>query len=308
MKCDIVKDLLPLYIENLCSSASREAVEEHLEHCETCREEYERMRREYELPLDSMGEEAFIEEKNLLEKSKQELETSFANRIMGNFFSIVSVLGLLINSAMVIITFLMYRYRYPRFYFKELGSAHVWLFILPFLPTLLAFAGRTAVSHSQKKTIIPKLLFAGTIPAILLGGFCTLFFVLIPPISSSTGNPANYMKIDGDTGKFERDILDFYPGQIPVNAKQTDYFYRRYSSIFSESLEIEASWALPADEYAAAKEQALGLGLFKNSRLSESGGNGTIISRVPPGKVTVVFEYDDRAMRVSYRAYADWEY
>ena len=46
MKCDIVKDLLPLYIENLCSSASREAVEEHLEHCETCREEYERMHRE----------------------------------------------------------------------------------------------------------------------------------------------------------------------------------------------------------------------------------------------------------------------
>lgn len=154
MKCDIVKDLLPLYIENLCSSASREAVEEHLEHCETCREEYERMRREYELPLDSMGEEAFIEEKNLFEKSKQELETSFA----------------------------------------------------------------------------------GTIPAILLGGFCTLFFVLIPPISSSTGNPANYMKIDGDTGKFERDILDFYPGQIPVNARQTDYFYRRYSSILSGSL------------------------------------------------------------------------
>lgn len=104
--------------------------------------------------MGSMGEEAFIEEKNLLEKTKQELETSFA----------------------------------------------------------------------------------GTIPAIRLGGFCTLFFVLIPPISSSTGNPANYMKIDGDTGKFERDILDFYPDQIPVNARQRDYFYRRYSSILSGSL------------------------------------------------------------------------
>jgi len=176
------------------------------------------------------------------------------------------------------------------------------------LPTLLAIAGRVAVKHSQKKPIIPKFLFVGTIPAILFGGFCTLFFVLIPPISSTTGNPANYMKIDGDAKHFEGDLLDFYPSQIPPDARQTDYFYQRYSSIFSETLKVEASWTLPPAEYEAAKQQALELGPFKNSTLSESGGNGTIIRRIPPGKVTVVFEYDDQAMRVTYRAYTGVNY
>ena len=36
LSCDIVQDLLPLYEDNLCSQATREAVEEHLRECETC--------------------------------------------------------------------------------------------------------------------------------------------------------------------------------------------------------------------------------------------------------------------------------
>lgn len=36
LPCDIVQDLLPLYEEDLCSQATREAVEEHLRECETC--------------------------------------------------------------------------------------------------------------------------------------------------------------------------------------------------------------------------------------------------------------------------------
>lgn len=36
LSCDIVQDLLPLYEDDLCSQATREAVEEHLRECETC--------------------------------------------------------------------------------------------------------------------------------------------------------------------------------------------------------------------------------------------------------------------------------
>lgn len=36
LPCDIVQDLLPLYEDDLCSQATREAVEEHLRECETC--------------------------------------------------------------------------------------------------------------------------------------------------------------------------------------------------------------------------------------------------------------------------------
>lgn len=35
--CEIVEDLLPLYVDNVCSEQSRRAVEEHLRECEKCR-------------------------------------------------------------------------------------------------------------------------------------------------------------------------------------------------------------------------------------------------------------------------------
>lgn len=37
MTCDVIKDLIPLYEEDLCSQASRELVEEHVETCADCR-------------------------------------------------------------------------------------------------------------------------------------------------------------------------------------------------------------------------------------------------------------------------------
>lgn len=39
--CEIIKDLLPLYIDGVCSEDSKRAVEEHLKTCESCREELE---------------------------------------------------------------------------------------------------------------------------------------------------------------------------------------------------------------------------------------------------------------------------
>lgn len=35
--CEIIKDLLPLYVDNICSSQTREIVEEHLNECADCR-------------------------------------------------------------------------------------------------------------------------------------------------------------------------------------------------------------------------------------------------------------------------------
>ncbi len=39
MKCGVIRDLLPLYHDGVCSEESRALVEEHLEGCEACREE-----------------------------------------------------------------------------------------------------------------------------------------------------------------------------------------------------------------------------------------------------------------------------
>ena len=43
--CGIIKDLLPLYIDDVCNQESRQAVESHLEECAPCRACYEAMRK-----------------------------------------------------------------------------------------------------------------------------------------------------------------------------------------------------------------------------------------------------------------------
>lgn len=40
-KCEVIKDLLPLYIDNICSGESRRMVSEHLESCNECKTMYE---------------------------------------------------------------------------------------------------------------------------------------------------------------------------------------------------------------------------------------------------------------------------
>lgn len=43
ISCKIIKDLLPLYHDDVCSQESRAAVEEHLSHCESCKTELKAM-------------------------------------------------------------------------------------------------------------------------------------------------------------------------------------------------------------------------------------------------------------------------
>ena len=43
MNCDMIKDLIPLYSEGLCSEESRKAIEEHIKTCESCRLLYEQL-------------------------------------------------------------------------------------------------------------------------------------------------------------------------------------------------------------------------------------------------------------------------
>lgn len=44
MKCNVIKDLIPLYIDDCCSEESSALVKEHLESCAECKELYEDMK------------------------------------------------------------------------------------------------------------------------------------------------------------------------------------------------------------------------------------------------------------------------
>ena len=47
MKCDIIMDLLPSYIDGLTSDASNEVIEEHIKTCVSCRQDLEEMQKSY---------------------------------------------------------------------------------------------------------------------------------------------------------------------------------------------------------------------------------------------------------------------
>jgi hypothetical protein len=50
ISCEIIKDLLPLYHDDVCSKESRALVEEHLADCITCKNELSKFSKEFECP------------------------------------------------------------------------------------------------------------------------------------------------------------------------------------------------------------------------------------------------------------------
>ncbi len=51
LECGIARDLLPLYVEGLCSEESQAALEQHLQECKGCQACYQRMRAESAEPV-----------------------------------------------------------------------------------------------------------------------------------------------------------------------------------------------------------------------------------------------------------------
>ena len=55
-KCEVVKDILPLYVDGVCSQESAQLVEEHVENCEECRKIQEQLSSTIKLPMEDGAE------------------------------------------------------------------------------------------------------------------------------------------------------------------------------------------------------------------------------------------------------------
>ena len=53
IKCTIIQDVLPLYIDGVVSQDTKEMVDGHLEHCDQCQKEYESMKRDLYIPVEN---------------------------------------------------------------------------------------------------------------------------------------------------------------------------------------------------------------------------------------------------------------
>ena len=73
LPCEIIKDLLPNYIDGLESDVTKTAVEEHLSSCESCSEICDAMKKGYDQKADAEPEQAVKEEKVLFRKINRKL-------------------------------------------------------------------------------------------------------------------------------------------------------------------------------------------------------------------------------------------
>ena len=58
--CEIIEDLLPLYMDNVCSVQSRQAVEQHMQECEKCRTAYQSIQ---SVPVPHIEPDSPVEDK-----------------------------------------------------------------------------------------------------------------------------------------------------------------------------------------------------------------------------------------------------
>lgn len=68
--CNIIKDILPLYIDEVVSKDTKTFVEEHLATCENCKAEAEKMAEDISVPI---SKEIISAEKNAIKKVKKKI-------------------------------------------------------------------------------------------------------------------------------------------------------------------------------------------------------------------------------------------
>lgn len=73
MKCDVIKDLMPSYIDQLLSEESQCLVEEHLAECETCKAYYDCLKGDVDIFDAEEAEELHLEEIKPLKRIKKKM-------------------------------------------------------------------------------------------------------------------------------------------------------------------------------------------------------------------------------------------
>ena len=112
--CSIVEDLLPLYLEDMCSEDSKAALEEHLKECPACREKLARMKNSEIIP----------------QMNKQESKipiTDYAKKVkrhrirVGVFVALISTMAACLLALCFLTISDMHRQANPTIFFEEVG-------------------------------------------------------------------------------------------------------------------------------------------------------------------------------------------
>lgn len=83
--CDMIKDLLPLYADDVCSEESRKAVEEHINACSDCKSELEKLRKNVPVSPQKDGE--------VLKRIKRRLRIE---KLVVGLISVLAICGIML--------------------------------------------------------------------------------------------------------------------------------------------------------------------------------------------------------------------
>ena len=93
ISCEIIKDLLPLYHDDVCSDDSKAMIEEHLSHCEKCCNELAAMDN---LPIISRKEQNIAEAQEIKQLSKRWKKGMIKSALKGAVFTLFTIAAVLL--------------------------------------------------------------------------------------------------------------------------------------------------------------------------------------------------------------------
>ncbi|MCD3418819.1 zf-HC2 domain-containing protein [Streptococcus equi subsp. zooepidemicus] len=93
ISCEVIKDLLPLYQDGICSDESRKIVEEHLQSCDECRELLDNMNQTIDVSGNMDKYEEIADLKKLSKKWNRKMILSM---LKGAFSALIMVAIVLI--------------------------------------------------------------------------------------------------------------------------------------------------------------------------------------------------------------------
>lgn len=90
--CGIIRDLLPLYIDDICNEESKQAVENHLSECEKCRNYYESMKSTEGFVAKENDNSEDMKMANNLKNVKSKINKKIRNIVLGAVAAMVFVI------------------------------------------------------------------------------------------------------------------------------------------------------------------------------------------------------------------------
>lgn len=97
ISCNIVKDLMPLYIDGIVSAETEKEIQEHIEKCDCCQEEYRKLKQNIVLPI---SKDIQKEDRKILKNFKYKLKMK---KIM------ISCISIFITTLVIFIGYMTYQ-------------------------------------------------------------------------------------------------------------------------------------------------------------------------------------------------------